>query len=130
MILLLQWAFLNNIYKTKTKDEISYNCDSKFNLLRATFIEDKNLYNNKHPSWVQTVFQLEKMLKGKFTDTSYFDFKQLIETLYKSTLLCQLEHMELNDTGKLRFYSKICTSFDLKQYLSFDLPKFNRSLIN
>ena len=37
--------------------------------------------------------------------------------------------MKLNDTGKLRFYSKICTSFDLKQYLSFDLPKFNRSLI-
>ena len=37
--------------------------------------------------------------------------------------------MKLNDTGKLRFYSMICTSFDLKQYLSFDLPKFNRSLI-
>jgi hypothetical protein len=106
------------------------NCDSKFNLLRAAFIEDKNLYNNKHPSWVQTVFQLEKILNVKFTDTSYFDFKQLIETLYKNTLLCQLKHMKLNDTGKLRFYSKICTSFDLKQYLSFDLPKFNRSLIN
>ena len=69
------------------------------------------------------------MLNVKFTDTSYFDFKQLIETLYKNTLLCQLEHMKLNDTGKLRFYSKICTSFDLKQYLRFDLPKFNRSLI-
>lgn len=109
--------------------DIESNCDSKFNLLRATFIEDKNLYNNKHPSWVQTVFQLEKMLNVKFTDTSYFEFKQLIETLYKNTLLCQLEHMKLNDTGKLRFYSKICTSFDLKQYLSFDLPKFNRSLI-
>jgi hypothetical protein len=60
---------------------------------------------------------------------SYFDFKQLIETLYENTLLCQLEHMKLNDTGKLRFYSKICTSFDLKQYLRVDLPKFNRSLI-
>ena len=36
--------------------DIESNCDSKFNLLRATFIEDKNLYNNKHPSWVQTVF--------------------------------------------------------------------------
>ena len=69
------------------------------------------------------------MLNVKFTDTSYFDFKQLIETLYKNTLLCQLQHMKLNDTGKLRFYSKICTSFDLKQYLSFDLPKFNRALI-
>ena len=69
------------------------------------------------------------MLNVKFTDTSCFDLKQLIETLYKNTLLCQLEHMKLNDTGKLRFYSKICTSFDLKQYLSFDLPKFNRSLI-
>jgi hypothetical protein len=34
----------------------------------------------------------------------------------------------LNDTGKLRYYSKICTSFDLKQYLSFDLPKFNIGL--
>ena len=110
--------------------DIESSCDSKFNLLRATFIEDKNLYNNKHPSWVQTVFQLEKiMLNVKFTDTSYFDFKQLIEHLYKNTLLCQLEHMKLNDTGKLRFYNKICTSFDLKQYLSFDLPKFNRSLI-
>ena len=32
------------------------NCDSKLNLLRAAFIEDKNLYNNKYPSWVQTVF--------------------------------------------------------------------------
>ena len=69
------------------------------------------------------------MLNVKFTDTSYFEFKQLIETLYKNTLLCQLEHMKLNDTGKLRFYSKIYTSFDLKQYLSFDLPIFNRSLI-
>lgn len=108
---------------------IESDCDSKFSLLRAAFIEDKNLYNNKHPSWVQTVYQLEKMLNVKFTDTSYFDFKQLIETLYKNTLLCQLEHMKLNDTGKLRFYIKICTSFDLKHYLSFDLPKFNRSLI-
>jgi hypothetical protein len=35
--------------------DIESNCDSKFNLLRATFIEDKNLYNNKHPSWVQTI---------------------------------------------------------------------------
>ena len=69
------------------------------------------------------------MLNVKFTDTSYFDFKQLIETLYKNTLLCQLEHMKLNDTGKLRFYSKICTSFDLKQYLRVDLTKFNRALI-
>jgi hypothetical protein len=77
--------------------DIESSCDSKFNLLRATFIEDKNLYNNKHPSWVQTVFQLEKiMLNVKFTDTSYFDFKQLIEHLYKNTLLCQLEHMKLN----------------------------------
>jgi hypothetical protein len=109
--------------------DIESNCDSKFNLLRAAFIEDENLYNNKHPSCVQTVFQPEKMLNVKFTDTSYFDSKQLIETLYKNTLLCQLEHMKLNDTGKLRFYSMICTSFDLKQYLSFDLPKFNRSLI-
>jgi hypothetical protein len=30
--------------------------DIESNLLRATFIEDKNLYNNKHLSWVQTVF--------------------------------------------------------------------------
>ena len=30
--------------------DIESNCDSKFNLLRATFIEDKNLYNNKHLS--------------------------------------------------------------------------------
>jgi hypothetical protein len=58
--------------------DIESNCDSKFNLLRAAFIEDKNLYNNKHPSWVHTVFQLEKMLNVE----SYFDFKQLIETLY------------------------------------------------
>jgi hypothetical protein len=74
--------------------DIESNCDSKINLLRAAFFEDKNLYNNKHPSWVQTVFQLEKMLNVKFTDTSYFDFMQLIETLYENTLLCQLEHMK------------------------------------
>ena len=74
--------------------DIESNCDSKFNLLRAAFIEDENLYNNKHPSCVQTVFQPEKMLNVKFTDTSYFDSKQLIETLYKNTLLCQLEHMK------------------------------------
>lgn len=54
--------------------DIESNCDSKFNLLRATFIEDKNLYNNKHPSWVQTVFQLEKMLNVKFTDTMHTIF--------------------------------------------------------
>jgi hypothetical protein len=41
--------------------DIESNCDGKFNLLRAAFIEDKNLYNNKHHSWVQTVFQLEKI---------------------------------------------------------------------
>jgi hypothetical protein len=35
--------------------DIESNCDSKFNLLRAAFIEDKNLYNNKHLSWVQTL---------------------------------------------------------------------------
>ena len=48
--------------------------DIESNLLRAAFIENKNLYNNKHPSCVQTVFQLEKMLNVKFTDTSYFVF--------------------------------------------------------
>ena len=48
--------------------------DIESNLLRAAFIEDKNLYNNKHPSCVQTVFQLENMLNVKFTDTSYIVF--------------------------------------------------------
>jgi hypothetical protein len=61
------------------------------------------------------------MLNVKFADASYFDFKQLIETLYKITLLCQLEHMKLNATGKLRFDSKICTysSFIIYLFLKF-----------
>ena len=48
---------------------------------------------------------------------------------YKNKILNQLEHIKSNNTGKLRFFSKICSSFEFKTYLKFDIPKYNRSLI-
>ena len=52
----------------------------------------------------------------------------LLRKFKKCKILGQLEHIKSNNTGKLRFYSKMCSSFDLKAYLRFDIKKYDRSL--
>ena len=55
-------------------------------------------------------------------------FENALKDYYKDKILNQLEYIRSNNTGKLRFYSKICSSFKFKIYLKFDLSKFDKSL--
>ena len=56
-------------------------------------------------------------------------FEDSLKNFYKCKILGQLENIKSNNTGKLRFYSKMCSSFDLKAYLRFDIKKYDRSLL-
>jgi hypothetical protein len=41
----------------------------------------------------------------------------------------QLIHIRNRETGKLRFFSKIHTTFELQKYLTFNINKYVRSLL-
>lgn len=57
------------------------------------------------------------------------EFKIAIEIYLRNKVLDQLEHIKSSNEGKLRFYSNICSSFDLKDYLKFNLTRSERSLL-
>jgi hypothetical protein len=47
----------------------------------------------------------------------------------RNKVLDQLEHIKSSNEGKLRFYSNICSSLDLKDYLKFNLARSGISLL-
>jgi hypothetical protein len=52
-----------------------------------------------------------------------------MSTYYSGKLMNQLIHIRNSETGKLRFFSKILTTFELQKYLTFSINQYVRSLL-
>jgi hypothetical protein len=103
--------------------------ETKFKLLKSAFAEDKKLYLIKSTCWVQPLHQLKGLLNLQSLDISFLEFKLAIENYLRNKVPDQLEHIKSSNEGKLRFYNNICSSFDLKDYLQFNLTRSGRSLL-
>ncbi|CAC5412131.1 E3.1.11.2 [Mytilus coruscus] len=115
--------------KNRRQPDIEVCNDKKCNLLKSAFTEDKHLYSQKSSCWLQSLYKLKKLLYFDSLQVSYTAFEDSLKTFYKCKISNQLQHIKSNNTVKLRYYSRICSSFDLKAYLSFDIPKYERSLL-
>jgi hypothetical protein len=58
------------------------NNDSKYDLLRSAFEEDKQLFNHNNTSWVKSVFQIKNLFNLPSLDISYSDFLEKIKLTY------------------------------------------------
>ena len=47
-----------------------------------------------------------------------------MSTYYSGKLMNQLIHIKNNETEKLRFFSKILTTFEIQKYLTFNINKY------
>ena len=54
--------------------QLEENNDSKYDLLRSAFEEDKQLFNHNNTSWVKSVFQMVSLFNLPSLDISYSDF--------------------------------------------------------
>ena len=69
--------------------------------------------------------QFQKLCKFEMMDVSFCNNKHYL----RNKVLDQLEHIKSSNEGKLRFYSNICSSLDLKDYLKFNLARSGISLL-
>ena len=112
-----------------------YNClieqskDYVHDLLRSAFEEDKQLHSQNCLSWGKSVKQLKTIFKLDTLDLSHVQFSKEMSTYYSGKLMNQLIHIRNSETGKLRFFSKILTTFELQKYLTFNINKYVRSLL-
>ena len=58
---------------------------------------------------LKTIFNLDAM------NLSHVQFSKEMSTYYSGKLMNQLMHIRNNETGKLRFFSKILTTFEFIQ---------------
>jgi hypothetical protein len=103
----LMFKFYARLADMESKNE------TKFKLLKSAFVEDKKLYLRKSTCLVQPLHQLKGLLNLQSLDISFLEFKLAIENYLRNKVLDQLEHIKSSNEGKLRFYSNICSSFDL-----------------
>ena len=54
-------------------------------------------------------------------------FTKEMHNYYSNKIMHQLTHIRNNETGKLRFYSKIVPNFMMQKYLTFNINKYLRS---
>ena len=95
-------------------------------LLRSAFEEDKQLHSQNCLSWGKSVKQLKTIFNLDTLDLSHVQFGKEISTYYSGKLM---NHIRNSETEKLRFFSKILTTFELQKYLTFNINKYVRSLL-
>ena len=116
----LMFKYYNRLKKIESSTEYVYD------LLRSAFQEDKKLTLEKFPSWGKSVEYLKTLFKLETLDLSHVQFDKEIKALYINKLMNQLNHMKNSESGKLRFYSKIISNFELQKYLTFNINKYLR----
>ena len=72
--------------------QLEENNDSKYDLLRSAFEEDKQLFNHNNTSWVKSVFQIKNLFNLPSLDISYSDFLEIIKLAYINQIMSQLSH--------------------------------------
>ena len=74
--------------------QLEENNDSKYDLLRSAFEEDKQLFNHNNTSWVKPVFQMKNLFNLPSLDISYSDFLEKINLNYPNKIMSQLSHIK------------------------------------
>jgi hypothetical protein len=100
--------------------------DYVYDLLRSAFEEDKQLHSQNCLSWGKSVKQLKTIFNLDTLDLSHVQFGKEISTYYSGKLM---NHIRNSETEKLRFFSKILTTFELQKYLTFNINKYAHSLL-
>ena len=95
--------------------QLEENNDSKYDLLRSAFEEDKQLFNHNYTSWVKSVFQLKNLFNLPSLDISYSVFLEKIKLTCINKIMSQLSHVRNTEEGKLRFFSNVYTTFELQK---------------
>ena len=96
-------------------------------LLRSAYEKDKTLKYENCPSWERSVGQLKTLFNLNTLDISHVEFTKEMHNYYSNKIMNQLTHIRNNETGKLRFYSKIVSNFVMQTYLTFNINKYLRS---
>jgi hypothetical protein len=109
--------------------KIEQSKDYVYDLLRSAFEEDKQLHSQNCPSWGKSVKQLKSIFNLDALDLSHVQFSKEMSTYYSGKPTKQLIHIRNSETGKLRFFSKILTTFQLQKYLTFNINKYVHSLL-
>jgi hypothetical protein len=89
--------------------------DGIHNILRAAFAEDQLLLKKKENSWSKKMYKILDLFQLSSTINSKSS-NQIIEDFYKDKLKSELCRIKQNNSGKLRFYSKIFDDFELQRY--------------
>lgn len=82
-----------------------------------TLTEDKHLYLQKSSCWLVSLY-FKKLLNLDALQVSYTVLEDLQKTYINAKYLINMSILNSNNIGKLRFYTKICTSFNLKTCLN------------
>jgi hypothetical protein len=106
--------------------KIEQSKDYVYDLLRSAFEEDKQLHSQNCLSWGKSVKQLKTIFNLDTLDLSHVQFSKEISTYYSGKLM---NHIRNSETEKLRFFSKILTTFELQKYLTFNINKYAHSLL-
>jgi hypothetical protein len=109
--------------------KIEQSTDYVYDLLRSAFEEDKQLHSQNCLSWGKSVKQLKTIFNLDALDLSHVQFSKEMSTYYAGKLMNQLIHIKNNETGKLRFFSKILATFEIQKYLTFNINTHARSLL-
>ena len=119
----LMFKYYNRLIK------IEQSKDYVYDLLRSVFEEDNQLHSQNCLSWRKSVKQLKTIFNLDAWDLSHVQFSKAMRTYYSGKLMNQLIHIRNNETGKLRLFSKILTTFELQKYLTFNINKYVHSLL-
>jgi hypothetical protein len=80
-------------------------------------------YSQNCLSWGKFVKQLKTISNLDTLDLSHVQSSKEMSTYYSGKLMNQLIHIRNSETGKLRFFSKILTTFHLCRFIKFPIKQ-------
>ena len=110
--------------------QLEQTTDNVYNLLRSAFAEDKLLHDQGTPCWIKSVHQLKNLFNLQSLDIPYSEFIDKMNNYYVNKIVSQISTIRNTESGKLRFFSKIYTNFELQKYLTFSIDKNLRLLLS
>ena len=119
----LMFKYYNRLIKIEQSEHHLYD------LLRSAFEVDKQLCSQNNTSWLKYFKNLKTLFKLDTMDMSPSQFSKEMSKYYSGKLTNQLIHIKNSETGKLRFFSKIYTKFELQNYLTYNINKHICSLL-
>lgn len=103
-------------------NDIEGQMDGPYCILKAAFEIDKT-FSSKENSWSNSLKELIKKTKIDSLNISKQLFKSKLQDYFKSKVKTEMMKIKEEGSGKLKFYSRVFTKFEQKQYLQFSIPK-------